>query len=86
MTPNYLENQMDRSLKNLNLDCIDIYFIHNPETQLSEVSRQEFLKRMRIAFQMLERKVSEGKIQVYGVATWDGFRVPANSRSYLSLE
>lgn len=86
MTPNYLENQLDRSLKNLNLECIDIYFIHNPETQLSEVSRQEFLKRMRIAFQMLERKVSEGKIQVYGVATWDGFRVPPNSRGSLSLE
>ncbi len=86
MSPAYLENQLNRSLRNLNVDCIDIYFIHNPETQLSEISRQEFLKRMLAAFKMLEKKVSDGKIQVYGVATWDGFRVSPGSKSYLSLE
>ncbi len=30
MTPRYLENQLDRSLKNLDLDVIDIFYIHNP--------------------------------------------------------
>jgi aryl-alcohol dehydrogenase-like predicted oxidoreductase len=86
MSPAYLENQLDRSLKNLNVDCIDIYFVHNPETQLSEISRQEFLKRILATFKMLEKKVSEGKIQIYGVATWDGFRVAPDSKSYISLE
>ena len=46
MTPNYLENQLNQSLENLGLETVDIYFIHNPETQLSEISKQEFLKRM----------------------------------------
>ncbi len=86
MSPSYLENQLDRSLKNLQLDCIDIYFIHNPETQLSEVSRQEFLKRMMAAFKLLERKVEEGKIQTYGTATWNGYRDHEGGQSYLSLE
>lgn len=86
MTPRYLENQLDRSLKNLGLDCIDIYFVHNPETQLAEVSRQDFLRRILQAFKMLEQKVTEGKIQIYGAATWDGFRVPPHARNYLSLE
>jgi len=86
MTPAYLENQLGRSLQNLKLDCIDIYLIHNPETQLSEISRQDFLRRMLAAFRMLEKKVAEGKIHMYGTATWNGYREPQNSRSYLSLE
>src|SRR5262249_10628438 len=86
MTPRYLENQLDRSLQNLNVDCIDVYFIHNPETQLSEISRQEFLRRILAAFKMLEQKVSQGKIGIYGVATWDGFREAEQSTTYLSLE
>jgi aryl-alcohol dehydrogenase-like predicted oxidoreductase len=86
MTPAYLENQIERSLKNLQIECIDIYLIHNPETQLSEISRQQFLKRMLAAFRMLEKKVTEGKIQIYGIATWNGLREPPASRSFLSLE
>ena len=74
MTPNYLENQLNRSLENLGLETIDIYFIHNPETQLSEISKQDFLKRMLAAFQFLETQVDAGKIQFYGTATWDGYR------------
>lgn len=86
MTPAYLENQLQRSLSNLQVDCIDIYFIHNPETQLTEISRQEFLKRTLAAFKTLEAKAAEGKIRVYGVATWDGFRTTPDARGYLSLE
>jgi len=86
MTPAYLENQIDRSLKNLGLECIDVYFIHNPETQLGEITRQEFMRRMLAAFRMLEKKVAEGKIQVFGAATWNGFRENPRSPSYLSLE
>lgn len=86
MTPAYLENQLERSLKNLNVDCIDVYFIHNPETQLSEISRQDFLRRILAAFKVLEKKVAEGRIQFYGTATWDGFRQVTGDVSYLSLE
>lgn len=86
MTPRYLQNQLERSLKNLSVECIDIYFVHNPETQLSEISRQEFLKRMLQVFRFLEQKATEGKIQIYGTATWDGYRVPPRAKSYLSLE
>ena len=86
MTPAYLENQLDRSLRNLQIECVDIYLIHNPETQLSEISRQQFLKRMLAAFRMLERKVTEGKIQIYGIATWNGLRDAPGTPSYLSLE
>ncbi|HSP05995.1 MAG TPA: aldo/keto reductase [Acidobacteriota bacterium] len=86
MTPAYLENQMERSLQNLGVDCIDIYLVHNPETQLSEVTRQDFMRRILAAFKMLESKVAEGKIRMYGTATWDGYRTNPRSAGYLSLE
>jgi aryl-alcohol dehydrogenase-like predicted oxidoreductase len=86
MTPQYLENQLSRSLENLGLETIDIYFIHNPETQLSEISKAEFMKRILAAFQFLETQVDAGKIQFYGTATWNGYRVKPGAQDYLSLE
>ena len=85
MTPAYLRNQVERSLKNLGLDCVDLYYVHNPETQLDEVDRQEFHNRLEKAFGELEKLVSEGKIRAYGTATWNGYRVPQESQEYLSL-
>jgi aryl-alcohol dehydrogenase-like predicted oxidoreductase len=85
MSPSYLDNQLSRSLENLGLDCIDIYYIHNPETQLDGVSREEFLRRMRAAFEFLEGAASEGRIQFYGTATWNGYRASPESRAYLSV-
>src|SRR5262249_32020519 len=55
MTPAYLENQLDQSLLNLGLSCVDVYYIHNPESQLSVVSTDEFYDRLRKAFQLLEQ-------------------------------
>ena len=86
MSPGYLDNQLDRSLQNLGLDTIDIYYIHNPETQLECVSREEFLRRMRVSFEFLESAVRDGRINMYGTATWNGYRQSPDSRDYLSLE
>jgi aryl-alcohol dehydrogenase-like predicted oxidoreductase len=85
MSPSYLDHQLNQSLKNLELDTIDIYYIHNPEAQLDKISRGDFLTRMRAAFSFLESAVADGRIQQYGTATWNGYRVPANARGYLSL-
>ena len=85
MSPTYLEDQLARSLKNLGLDTIDIYYIHNPETQLEGVQRDEFMERVRRAFGFLESAAADGRIQFYGTATWNGYRQAARSRDYLSL-
>lgn len=85
MTPAYLEDQLGRSLENLGLDTIDIYYVHNPESQLEAVPRDEFNRRMRDAFEVLERAANEGRIGIYGTATWNGFRQQPSSRGYLSL-
>jgi aryl-alcohol dehydrogenase-like predicted oxidoreductase len=85
MTPAYLEDQLERSLKNFGLDTIDVYYIHNPETQLEAVGLDEFLKRVRAAFDFLESAAADGRIQFYGTATWNGYRQQPGSRGYLSL-
>ncbi len=85
MTPSYLDNQVQRSLKNLGLDSIDLYYLHNPEMQLEEVSKEDFLFRLDHAFEELERLASIGKIKAYGTATWNAYRVPQESHDYLSL-
>ena len=86
MTPRYLANQLDQSLRNMNLSCVDVYYVHNPESQLSAVSHGEFWKRLNAAFEFLEQSVADGKIRNYGVATWNGFRAEPDSRDYHSLE
>jgi aryl-alcohol dehydrogenase-like predicted oxidoreductase len=85
MTPRFLEDQLDRSLRNLGVESIDVYYLHNPETQLSEVSRPDFLERVRDAFIYLESTAAAGKIQFYGMATWNGFRQEASARDSMQL-
>lgn len=85
MTPGYLEAMIEASRANLGLETLNVYYLHNPETQLSAVTREEFRNRIRNAFEFLELKVDEGKISYYGTATWNGYRVAPNDRSYLSL-
>ena len=85
IAPAYLENQIDRSRKNLGLETLDLFYLHNPESQLGDISRDAFLDRVRAAFLMLENQVKAGKIAHYGMATWNGFRVPDTARDYLDL-
>src|SRR5215470_12809860 len=85
MTPPFLKNQLERSLQNLGVDCVDVYYLHNPETQLAEVPRPDFLERVRDAFGYLESAATAGKIQFYGMATWNGFRQEARARDSMQL-
>lgn len=85
MAPGYLSDQLDRSRRNLGIECVDVFYLHNPETQLNEVAPDEFRRRIGEAFQFFEGAVSTGKIGAYGLATWNAFREERNSPGYLSL-
>ncbi|MDV2502923.1 MAG: aldo/keto reductase [bacterium] len=85
MTPRYMRHQLEVSLTNLGLECVDVYYLHNPETQLEEVGHQEFNRRVADVFEALEETVSEGKVRWYGMATWTGFRVDPEAPGHLSL-
>lgn len=85
LAPRYLSDQLDRSLRNLGVECVDVFYLHNPETQLSEISADQFRARIRESFAFLESAVSAGKIGAYGLATWNAFREDPKSAGYLSL-
>lgn len=85
MAPSYLENQIERSRHNLGIETLDLFYLHNPEQQLSEVTREVFYARIQTAFTALETAVAEGKICIYGTATWNGYRQDPTSREYLDL-
>ena len=86
MTVSYIEDQLNRSLKNLDLECIDLMYLHNPvEGQIKDITKEEFIKNLKTIFEFYESKRLDGKIQFYGLATWECFRVSQDHPQYLSL-
>lgn len=86
MTVPYLEDQLNRSLKNLGLECIDLIYLHNSvEGQIQDISKEQFMKNLRDVILLYEQKRKEGKIRYYGMATWECFRVPKENPQYLSI-
>ena len=87
MTSAYLSDQLDKSLKNLELECLDLMYLHNAvEGQIKDVSKEKFLENLEEVFKLYEKKRDEGKIRFYGMATWECFRVTTENPQYLSLE
>ncbi|PJC51005.1 MAG: oxidoreductase [Nitrosopumilales archaeon CG_4_9_14_0_2_um_filter_34_16] len=87
MTIPYLSDQLERSLKNLNLECLDLMYLHNAvEGQIKDVSKEKFLENLKSVFELYEQKRKEGKIKFYGMATWECFRVSSDNPQHLSLE
>jgi len=70
----FLQDQLERSLLNLRLQRVDIFYLHNPETQLQFLEPEEVYRRIGEAFEACESMVATGKIAYYGIATWDGLR------------
>jgi aryl-alcohol dehydrogenase-like predicted oxidoreductase len=85
ITPAFLADQIQRSLRNLRLDAIDLFYVHNPEQQLAVIDPAQLRARLRAAFESLEAQADRGVIGAYGCATWTGLRLPAGSRGHLSL-
>lgn len=86
MTPAFLKESLNRSLENLNMECLDIYFLHNPETQLTRIGYQRFLENLEAIFSIFEESVAEGKIKAYGIAVWNAFIYEEGNSEYIRLE
>lgn len=82
----YLEDQLERSRKNLGLECIDLMYLHNAvEGQIKDITKEQFIKNLRTVFEFYESKKKEGKIRFYGMATWECFRVQPDNPNFLEL-
>jgi len=86
MAAKYLDSQLEQSRRNLGVDCLDVFYLHNPETQLTEVPPEEFHRRIQAAFEFLESAVASRRIGAYGMATWNAFREDPKAEGYLPLE
>jgi hypothetical protein len=77
--PDFLADQLARSLDRLQLATLDVLLLHNPEYYLSDAHershgtlarrREEFDRRLRAAFTFLEEEVRAGRIGAYGVSS-----------------
>jgi hypothetical protein len=92
--PEFLEDQLSRSLKRLKIDTLDVYLLHNPEYYLgwaatggttATVARREYYRRIELAFGHLEKEVSRGRIRAYGVSS-NTFPVSAEDPQYTGLQ
>jgi aryl-alcohol dehydrogenase-like predicted oxidoreductase len=85
LAPRFIDRSLDLSLDNLGLDTVDLYYVHNPETQLEARDRETMYDLLENAFVRLEERREAGDLRYYGVATWECFRVPQDHPKYLSL-
>ncbi|WP_243288356.1 aldo/keto reductase [Geothrix terrae] len=85
MTPRYLAHQLEVSRAALGVEAVDLFHLHNPEQQLPHLGPEAFYAVVQKAFEACEGFVASGAIRAYGVATWNGFRVPPGRPDHLSL-
>ncbi len=87
LNPAYISKCIDKSLANMGLSCIDLVYVHNAfESWHADVSKSRFMEMLAKVFEVYEQYRKAGKLRYYGMATWTCFRVPKESREYLSLE
>lgn len=87
LNPTYIERCIDKSLSNMKLNTIDLVYVHNSfESWYQDVTREEYMEKLRKVFQVYEKYRARNKLRSYGMATWTCFRVPNDSNEYLSLE
>ena len=77
--PEFLDDQLGRSLDRLGLDTLDVCLLHNPEYFLADAAqrpggsieavRDEFYRRLTAAFRYFEAQVAAGRLGWYGVSS-----------------
>ena len=81
----FLEDQVQRSRKNLGLETLDYFLVEEPELQIRRLGATAFRDRIRETFEMLESAVERGWIGAYGLCTWQGLLLPDSDREHLGL-
>lgn len=94
--PEFIADQLDRSLGRLRVEKVDVYLLHNPEYFFTDAAKQrkgasletlqgEFYDRIRRAFSHLEDEVRRGRIGFYGVSS-NTFGALASDPEAISLD
>lgn len=94
ISPEFLHDQLTRSLERLNLPMVDIFLLHNPEYYLDWAAkhgvplpeaRREYYRRIHDAFAYLETEVERGRIGWYGISS-NSFPSDPDADDFTSLQ
>ncbi|KAF8929184.1 hypothetical protein BGZ52_002517 [Haplosporangium bisporale] len=96
--PEFMRDQLTRSLERLNTKFADILFIHNPEYFLMSTVRDVkdievnvkkhqniLLERLATLFEALEREIEKGRIRAYGISS-NSFSLKPSNAHFLPYE
>ncbi len=94
--PEFIADQLGRSLGRLQVEKVDVYLLHNPEYFFTDATKRrkgaplemlqgKFYDRIRRAFSHLEDEVRRGRIGFYGVSS-NTFGGPTSDPEATSLE
>jgi len=90
--PDFLRDQLTNSLARLQLKKVDIYLLHNPEyfltysnISLDEDKKEEYYRRIKLAFEYLESEIENGRIAYYGISS-NTFVERHDKNNFTSLE
>ena len=92
--PDFLQDQLTRSLERLKLQTLDVFLLHNPEYYLgwalkngfsTDDAQAEYCRRIEKAFRHLEAEVAEGRIQWYGISS-NTFPAASSDPQFTCLE
>jgi aryl-alcohol dehydrogenase-like predicted oxidoreductase len=84
--PDFLKSQIEQSLERLKTKQIDTYLLHNPEYyfEQKDSNQEEYMRRIKLAFEYLEEEVKKGRIKNYGISS-NNFILPSTSPNLTSL-
>lgn len=78
---------MERSLINLGLETIDVFYLNNViENHLPFLGVEKFENRLAKAFELCEKMVQSKKIQYYGISSWACLRLPATDKDHYDFQ
>ncbi|WP_066175813.1 aldo/keto reductase [Bacillus marinisedimentorum] len=86
LAPDYFQFAIEQSRKHLNLETIDIYYLHNPEISMMTLGAESFYKKLQALFSFFEIQIEKKRIRFYGMAAWDAFLLHEGNPGYISLE
>jgi aryl-alcohol dehydrogenase-like predicted oxidoreductase len=86
ISPEFLADQLDRSLERLGLERVDVLLLHNPEYYLKAAGdHAEYYRRIGRAFAHLEQEARRGRIGWFGVSS-NTLPVEREDDDFTSLE
>ncbi|MBH0168863.1 MULTISPECIES: aldo/keto reductase [Fictibacillus] len=86
LEPSFYEFAIQQSLKHMQVDYIDVHYIHNPEISLKVLGEEAFYHKLKNLFFLYEQQVEQGLVRYYGLAVWSAFTESPETLGYISLE